>query len=233
VRDDVAEIHDRLGMRNFFFTDDEFNASRRRCIELARALRTGPDIRFFAWLRLDKIDEHLLDELYAAGCRQVFIGVEAVDDELLQHLSKGYSASVALDRLRRLHRFASAHPDFSYFYNLIIDHPCEQAASIERTLATVEAEADLFAGRVAALCRYHLYEGTPAFARFGDGAPGVLEPLTPPGVEVDSFRYLPPSQARPDAADRLDLWRRVGKALSSGPEATPVMAHTVDDSIYD
>jgi hypothetical protein len=225
VRDDVAELHDRLGVRSFFFTDDEFNASRRRCIELARALRTGPVIRFFAWLRLDKIDEHLLDELYAAGCRQVFVGVEAVDDDLLGHLAKGYSAAVALDRLRRLHRFADAHPDFSYFYNLIIDHPHEQVASIEHTLATVEGEPELFAGRVAALCRYHLYEGTPAFGRFGAGAPGVLEPLTPPGVEVDSFR--------PDAAHRLDLWRRVGEVLSTGPGTSPVMAHTVDDSIYD
>jgi hypothetical protein len=60
-----------------------------------------------------------------------------------------------------------------------------------------------------------------------------VEPLTPPGVEVDSFRYLSPSEARPDAADRLDVWRRVGKAISTGPGASPVMAHTVDDSIYD
>jgi Radical SAM superfamily len=232
ISQDIAQLNGELGVRSYFFTDDEFNASKKRCIEIADALlRSAPEIRFFAWLRLDKIDEPLLEKLYESGCRQIFVGVEAVDDSLLELLMKGYSAEQALDRLRRLHRFTRTHHDFSYYFNLIIDHPRERADSIRRTWQTIQSEPELFVGRAAALCRYHLYEGTPAFAHFGENAPGVLDAVVPEHMAVDSFRYLPPAQRRPDAADRLGLWRQVAAALSQDSQTQ--MARSIDDSIYD
>ena len=92
---------------------------------------------------------------------------------------KGYSAATALSRLRMVRRFAAAHADFRYSFNLIIDHPLEQRHSVVRTLRTICDEPELFVGRVAALCRYHLHEGTPAFQRYGSGAIGCLDPVVP------------------------------------------------------
>ncbi|MGH8896167.1 MAG: hypothetical protein ACRDZ4_03870 [Egibacteraceae bacterium] len=151
-----------LGVTNVFFTDDEFNRSRRPMVELGNLLGDSvPGVRFFAWLRLDKIDRAVLEALYRGGCRQVFIGVEAVDDALLESMRKGYSVATALDRLRRLAEFAGERSDFRYSFNLIVDHPHEQLDSVIATFEAICREPELFVGRIAAFCRYHLYEGTP------------------------------------------------------------------------
>ncbi len=223
-----------LGVTNVFFTDDEFNGSRRRMVELGNSLGDNvPDIRFFAWLRLDKIDRPVLEALYRGGCRQVFIGVEAVDDALLGSMTKGYSAAVALDRLRRLAEFAGERSDFRYSFNLIVDHPQEQLGSVIATFEAVCREPELFVGRVAAFCRYHLYEGTPAFARFGSDAIGVLEPLFPQGPPIDSFRYLTPLQDRPDRRERFALWEAIEAITCPHRATTTLSAAGPGPTIYD
>ncbi|MBS1868969.1 MAG: radical SAM protein [Actinobacteria bacterium] len=217
VAAEVEEQHSRHGVVNFFFTDDEFNSSRRRVREIgARLLAGGLDVRFMAWMRIDKIDEAMLDDLYAGGCRQGFFGVEAVDDELLDAMTKGYDADRALAGLRLLRRFAQAQPDFRFDFNLIVDHPRERLQSVTATLRTVCEEPDLFVGHLAALCRYHVYEGTPAFARYGREAVGCLDPIVPPGVPVDSFRYLLPIDDARDLEARMEAWSAVEQLAALG-----------------
>jgi len=196
-----------LGAASFFFTDDEFNSSRRRVRRIGQLLAvTDTPVRFMAWMRIDKLDTEMLEDLYRGGCREIFFGVEAVDDRLLDLMAKGYGADTALEGLRMAASFEAAHPEFRFHFNLIIDHPLEQLASVEQTLRVVCAEPELFIGRVAALCRYHLYEGTPAFARFGADAVGCLEPVVPPGTPVDSFRYLTPALDGAARDERMRLW---------------------------
>lgn len=230
----AAEVdHHRrtLGITNFFFTDDEFNSSRRRVCQISRLLASlEAPVRFMAWMRIDRLDIEMLEDLYQGGCREIFFGVEAVDDELLGLMVKGYDADTALAGLRLVDRFAATHPDFRYHFNLIIDHPLETIASVERTLRAICAEPELFVGRVSALCRYHLYEGTPAFARFGASAVGCLAPVVPPGTTVDSFRYLTPAHDRPDRIERLQLWSVIESIASLGqsPTRRPTGIHIYD-----
>jgi hypothetical protein len=216
----VAELeyqHDREGVASFFFTDDEFNSSRKRVREIGERLAAAElELRFMAWMRIDKIDRETLEVLYAGGCRHVFFGVEAVDDALLAAMNKGYDAEAALAGLRMLDRFAREAEDFRYSFNLIIDHPLERVESVSRTLSVVCAEPELFVGRLGALCRFHLYEGTPAAARYGSDAVGCLEPIVPPGTPVDSFRYLIPYADDDSRASRMELWSAVEWVTSLG-----------------
>ncbi len=204
----------QLGVRSFFFTDDEFNGSLRRVRQLTTLIAEGAeDIRWFAWLRLDRLTDRALEGIYRAGCREVFIGVEALVDPILAELKKGYGAELALDRLRLLAAFARTHPDFSYGFNLIGCHPCETVDDVRQTMRVIAAEPELFEGHVSAVCEYHVYEGTPGARRFGQGAPGLLDPILPPGIRLTSFRLMP--RDAPRAEERRRLWREVTDTVTN------------------
>ena len=213
----VAELDHQMstsGIRSFFFTDDEFNGSLWRVRQLTRLIEDAlDDVRWFAWLRLDRLSRRALEDIYRSGCRGVFIGVEAVVDQLLAQLCKGYGAELAMNRLRLLDEFHSEHPDFAYSFNLIGCHPCETLYDVEQTHRTIDAEPRLFVGKVSAICEYHVYEGTPAAARFGRGAPGLLEPVLAPGVHLTSFRLMPGEPS--DVDERRRHWREIGEIVTS------------------
>ncbi|MBV8754437.1 MAG: radical SAM protein [Hyphomicrobiales bacterium] len=208
VRHQIATV----GSRGFFFTDDEFSGSRRRTVEIGRELRAlDEEVRYSCWVRLDKIDAELLDDMYAAGARQLFIGVEAVDDDILLLMDKGYGSREALRNLKLLYQFADRHPDLVYVFNLIVDYPGETLASVRRTLAVVAENPELFVGKVAACCVFHLYEGTPAFEQLGDGATACIDPLLPADVTVPDLRYLYPPVGVETRPDRMEIWSAIAE----------------------
>ncbi len=226
VVSDLAAQVEGVSARNIFFTDDEFNGSKRRTTALAAAIaRSGIEVRWFAWLRLDKIDRTVLEAMYGSGCRAIFVGVEAVDDDLLHLLEKGYSAELAIDRLRLLHEFSEEHPDFTYSFNLIFGHPLEAPGSSEATLAALCAEPELFVGHVSALCRYHVYEGTPAANRYDGDAVDCLQAIVPPGLAIDGFRLLVPGEV-----GALETWSLIAEVVSAGRRRRSRLAQS---SMYD
>lgn len=212
VIDEVRHQIATVGSRGYFFTDDEFSGSRKRTMEISRKLRRlNEDVRYFCWVRLDKIDEELLEEMYLSGARQLFIGVEAVDDSLLSLMDKGYGSLEALANLKLLRDFADRYPDVVYVFNLIIDYPGETLASVRNTLAIVLDNPDLFVGRVAACCAFHLYEATPAFDRIGKNAVACIEPLLPPGVKIPDLRYIYPPIGIETRAQRMEIWSAIAE----------------------
>jgi hypothetical protein len=217
----VAELHHQIrvmGTRGFFFTDFEFNAVPSRVAEICRLIRqTGDSIRFYAWLRLDKTDKELLERVYEAGARQIFIGVEAVDDEILTLMRKGYDARLALERLEMLHEFVGDHPDFRYEFNIISNYPGETLGSVRNTLAQIAENPHLFLGHVAAVVDFMLHEGSPAHVRLAGSAVGCMTPLLPRGAAVRSYRHLLQPDDTPDYRQRVQIWAAVRALLQHEP----------------
>jgi radical SAM superfamily enzyme YgiQ (UPF0313 family) len=90
----VKEIK-RLRPRKLFFYDDNFLISKRRGKELlALMIREKLNIPFFAQIRVDsvckngRIDNELLDLLWNAGCRIVYLGLESTSPETLKEYNK-------------------------------------------------------------------------------------------------------------------------------------------------
>lgn len=210
VAAEIAHQRATVGSDGFFFTDDEFGGSERQTAALCEALAEY-DLRWFCWVRLDTVDRPFLERIYRAGARQLFLGVEAVEDSLLAAYRKGYGAAEALARLRGLHEFWEDHPDFLYHFNLISNHPKETVDAVRGTLALVAAHPELFVGRLAACCSYHLYEATPDFARFQSLSRPCLDPVLPPGVELPSFRWLLPQHDPATAGRRYAIWDAIGE----------------------
>jgi len=209
----LAEIThqiDNVGSCGFFFSDFEFNASATRVKEISRLIRGLPDeIRFSAWLKLDKLDTDLLEAIYDAGGRQIFVGVEAVDDDLLRLMRKGYNARTGLEKLQMLYSFWEAFPDLRFQFNLITNYPGESLESVKNTLAQIAENPHLFCQRVASVVEFMLHEGTYAFKALASSAVGCMEPLLPPGANVRSYRYLFPRPGDKTLNERLEIWSAI------------------------
>ena len=81
--------------RKIFFYDDNFLISKRRGKELlALMVRERLGIPFYVQIRVDsvckngRVDTELLDLLWNAGCRIVYLGLESVNPETLKEFNK-------------------------------------------------------------------------------------------------------------------------------------------------
>ena len=92
---EVVNYIKRTGSKKLFFYDDNFFISKRRGKELLREMiKAGLDAHFFAQIRVDsvckngQIDQELLDLLWQAGCRIVYLGLESINPETLKEYHK-------------------------------------------------------------------------------------------------------------------------------------------------
>jgi radical SAM superfamily enzyme YgiQ (UPF0313 family) len=97
--------------RKIFFYDDNFFISKRRGKELLRLMAEAKlGIPFFAQIRVDSvckngaIDEELLDLMWEAGCRIVYLGLESVNPATLKEYHKESSVDDIIGGLAALHK---------------------------------------------------------------------------------------------------------------------------------
>lgn len=92
---EVVKQLKRMKHDKVFFYDDNFFISKRRGKELlAEIIRSGLEMSFFAQIRVDSVckngvvDQELLDLLWHAGCRIVYLGLESVNPATLKEYHK-------------------------------------------------------------------------------------------------------------------------------------------------
>lgn len=211
VVDEVCYQRDRFGRNEFFFTDLDLNSSRDRVFSLSASLRArAPGLRFHCWLRAHDLDADILGELYSAGCRTWFVGVEAVTDNLLALMQKGYDGDHARRVVTLMHQFSASHADLRYGFNLIPGYPGETLADVETTLDRIIAACDEYRGRVAALYDFTLTQNTIAWQRRETlglrNIVGWNEVIFPPDLAgLPSHRYWY-ERDEADLGARLLLW---------------------------
>lgn len=95
VAEEVQRLH-ALGARHLFFVQDNLVNSAAAAKELCQDLvAAGTQITWNAYATLPRLTPDMLDELAAAGCTEVFVGVDAVSLEAKRafgkHFFKGWS----------------------------------------------------------------------------------------------------------------------------------------------
>jgi len=92
---EVVKRIKQLKPEKLFFYDDNFFISKRRGKELlVQMIRENVEVEFFAQIRVDsvykdgKVDQELLDLLWSAGCRIVYLGLESVNPATLKEYHK-------------------------------------------------------------------------------------------------------------------------------------------------
>ncbi len=92
---EVVKQIKNLRPKKLFFYDDNFLISKRRGKELLRLMiREGAETEFYAQIRVDsvckdgKVDHELLQLLWDAGCRIVYLGLESINPATLAEYHK-------------------------------------------------------------------------------------------------------------------------------------------------
>lgn len=104
VGGDARTASEVFGTRNLRMVDDTFNVSRAHmtavCNELAKY-----SFSFSAYARLELLNDSDLELLKTAGCKRLFFGVDILDVDSKERVSKGYGARQVREKIT----FVSQH----------------------------------------------------------------------------------------------------------------------------
>jgi len=105
VVEDMATLRRLHGVRRFAFVHDNFTVDRRRVVAFCEAARDSRE--GFTWScssRTDTLDDELVDLMWGAGCRGIFVGVESGSVRTQQAIGKRLDLAEARDRIRSASR---------------------------------------------------------------------------------------------------------------------------------
>ncbi|MCC6900699.1 MAG: B12-binding domain-containing radical SAM protein [Polyangiaceae bacterium] len=202
ARSAFEEIHQRYGARDIFLLDDEFFIDIQRVRQFAEEMRSSTvEFRFHnANCRVGEVLRFTADDLssiVAAGFRQMFVGVESGNDEVLDRMEKDHTVADVLEANRRL-----ATTDLVPAYSFMAGLPFERVDQVHDTLHLMERLVrDNPNARILPLSIYSPFPGTPLFETclsMGFTAPEDLEGWTRvrydrnnfPGFTADDSRFI-------------------------------------------
>lgn len=78
-----------MGITKINILDDTFTVNRRRVIAFCRALRNaGYEVQWSCFSRIELVDDELLDEMVAAGCRSIYFGIDSSTEDGWKRINK-------------------------------------------------------------------------------------------------------------------------------------------------
>jgi radical SAM superfamily enzyme YgiQ (UPF0313 family) len=171
VVDELRYLQGR-GVSGLFFIDFHFTQNKRWVTELCRLIReSGVRIPWSAQVRSDSVPDDVLAEMAAAGCSDLWFGVESFDPGIVSSLEKYREADVARSAVRRT-TAAGIQPHLF----IMIGVPGETRASIDNTLAEMHDLQAPYCGVMPATPRFgtRYYELAKAqFPQLGDDFYGL------------------------------------------------------------
>ncbi|HSB64964.1 MAG TPA: radical SAM protein, partial [Anaerolineales bacterium] len=128
----VDEIEEALslGYQRISFADDVFTMHKKRVVEFCEEILKR-DLHFM-WeclARVDSIDEETYGEMYRAGCRRVYFGIESGDNAILKLMKK----KITVDQARHAVE-AAKHAGLEVGAFFILFYPGETDQSVLNTL---------------------------------------------------------------------------------------------------
>jgi radical SAM PhpK family P-methyltransferase len=126
-------LHER-GVKHLTFIDDTFNVPLPRFKELLRMMiRNKFDFNWISFFRCSNADDETFDLIAESGCKEVFLGIESGDQQLLNNMRKFADISKYKYGIRKLNE----HGIVSYA-SFITGFPGETRESVMRTVEFIE-----------------------------------------------------------------------------------------------
>jgi radical SAM superfamily enzyme YgiQ (UPF0313 family) len=157
VLDEIALLHDRHGVREIHFVDDNLTYDPERAHALCAGLRRLPFRVTWSCpngIRLDRIDRALADHMRTAGCYSVGVGIESGSARMLGRIRKGLDLATIRRQVAMLH--AAGLETRGFF---VLGFPTETRAEMAATVdLSLELPLDF-----AHFMLFHPFPGTRAY----------------------------------------------------------------------
>ncbi len=160
VADEIQDMVNTTGIRHIEFTDSTFNLPLAHAKSVLRVLhRRGLDLRLRTMgLNPGAMDEELVDLMVTTGFKDVDVGVESGNNQMLDALGKTFRKDAIYRVADLLH---SRNIPVNWF--LLLGAPGETAETLEETLNTIDSAAsqwDLICMGIG----LRVYKGAPVAA---------------------------------------------------------------------
>lgn len=178
VVEEIKQVINSYGTRQFSFKDDSFTVNKRRIAEFcSKLLADKLKISWECNTRVDLISESLLAQMKKAGCNSIKVGVESGSEQVLKKMNKGITHNQVRAAAKMLKK-AGIHWT-SYF---MMGIPGESVDDVYKTLELMyEIEPDF--------ASISVYEPFPETALFAEGIKQKL--VKPEMTFADFYTTLP------------------------------------------
>lgn len=173
IIDEMTALRDQHGVSAYRFVDDLFLGARRVIDTMMAAFTTAAVGDWAVWDAtgrinvLDRASDATLDGLAANGLREVAVGIESGNEQILAHIDKRITPEMALRVVDRL--LARGIGVKGYF---ILGFPGETAAQMDDTEHLIHRLWDLADTRPgvfrSSVFEFRPYPGTPEWTRLMD-----------------------------------------------------------------
>jgi radical SAM superfamily enzyme YgiQ (UPF0313 family) len=155
VIQEIKEVIKTYGTKQFAFKDDSFTVNRKRVIELCnRIVEENIKINWDCNVRVNGLDEVLLNKMKEAGCNSIKVGIETGSERIMTLINKKITLEECL-RAAKLLKQAGIHWT-GYF---MIGLPTETKDDMQKTLEFMrKLEPDF-----ASISVYEPFPGTAMF----------------------------------------------------------------------
>ena len=155
VIQEIKQITETYGTKQFAFKDDSFTINRHRVIELCNRIKQEKiKINWDCNTRVDCIDEELLDNMKEAGCNGIKVGIETGSERIMRLINKNTTLEECMNAAKLLKK-AGIHWT-GYF---MIGLPTETKDDMQKTLEFMrKLEPDF-----ASISVYEPFPGTAMF----------------------------------------------------------------------
>jgi len=132
---ELEQLHQKYGVRNFYFIDDLFTIDVQRLSRIMdHFIEKGSPFRWQCLARVDRVTPDLLRKMYQAGCRQIHYGIESGDPEILKATAK----HINLDQVRQATTWTEEAGIKSKGY-FILGLPGDTEETMEKTISLAES----------------------------------------------------------------------------------------------
>ena len=106
VIEEIKLLIDRYGLREVNIDDGTFTTNKKRVIEFCQRLRREKiNLIWTCNGRVDNLDEEMLKEMKASGCKMIRLGVESGSQEVLDKIKKGLTLRQIEDGIRLVKKY--------------------------------------------------------------------------------------------------------------------------------
>lgn len=104
IQQEIQSVYERYKIKQFRVQDDTFTINKRYLKELTDML-IQQKIHYRCSTRIDVVDYETVDMLYTSGCREVGLGIEVADNEILKKINKGITIEKAKEAINIFKKF--------------------------------------------------------------------------------------------------------------------------------